>query len=91
MIKNGIVNDDRKFFEDFQINKGGISLRTMQSNNDSLGERWDNILKRNVLGEYSRDNKINKRNRKLKQMHIIDLKNRDDIFLEDEDKLKIIE
>lgn len=88
LLKNGIIDNDKQFLEDFQISKSS-TLRTLSTDNNFLRERFNNILKRNVLGEYNQINK-SKRNRKLNQIKILDLKNRDDLYLDDSDnKLKI--
>ena len=70
-IKKGIV-DDKELLEDFQVNKGPIPLRKMREEINPLSERWNNIMKRNMIGEYS--NKIRKpMNRKLKKIKFMDI------------------
>ena len=61
-IKKGII-DDKELLEDFQVNKEPVPLRKMREEINPLSERWDNIMKRNIIGEYS--NKIEFRNYKL--------------------------
>ena len=70
-IKKGII-DDKELLEDFQVNKEQIPLRKMREEINPLSERWDNIMKRNMIGEYS--NKIRKPgNRKLKKIKFMDI------------------
>ena len=70
-IKKGIIND-KELLEDFQVNKGPIPLRQMKEDINPLSERWENIMKRNMIGEYS--NKIRKTgNRKLKKVKFMDI------------------
>ena len=70
-IKKGII-DDKELLEDFQVNKEPIPLRKMREEINPLSERWENIMKRNMIGEYS--NKIRKTgNRKLKKIKFMDI------------------
>ena len=70
-IKKGII-DDKELLEDFQVNKEPVPLRKMREEINPLSERWDNIMKRNIIGEYS--NKIRKpANRKLKKVKYMDI------------------
>ena len=70
-IKKGII-DDKELLEDFQVNKEPVPLRKMREEINPLSERWDNIMKRNMIGEYS--NKIRKPgNRKLKKIKFMDI------------------
>ena len=70
-IKKGIIND-KKLLEDFQVNKEPVPLRKMREDINPLSERWENIMKRNMIGEYS--NKIRKTgNRKLKKVKFMDI------------------
>ena len=70
-IKKGIISD-KELLEDFQVNKEPIPLRKMREEINPLSERWDNIMKRNMIGEYS--NKIRKAgNRKLKKIKFMDI------------------
>ena len=75
-IKKGIF-DDKDLLENFSTKK--IPLRNLNSKINPLEERWDNILKRKIIGNYDR-NSNKKRNRKLNQKHILDLKNNNDDF-----------
>ena len=75
-IKKGIF-DDKDLLENFSTKK--IPLRNLNSKINPLEERWDNILKRKLIGNYDR-NSNKKRNRKLNQKHILDLKNNNDDF-----------
>ena len=70
-IKKGIIND-KELLEDFQVNKEPVPLRKMREDINPLSERWENIMKRNMIGEYS--NKIRKTgNRKLKKVKFMDI------------------
>ena len=70
-IKKGII-DDKELLEDFQVNKEPVPLRKMREEINPLSERWENIMKRNMIGEYS--NKIRKTgNRKLKKIKFMDI------------------
>ena len=70
-IKKGII-EDKELLEDFQVNKEQLPLRKMREEINPLSERWDNIMKRNMIGEYS--NKIRKPgNRKLKKIKFMDI------------------
>ena len=70
-IKKGIIND-KELLEDFQVNKEPIPLRQMREDINPLSERWENIMKRNMIGEYS--NKIRKTgNRKLNKIKFMDI------------------
>jgi hypothetical protein len=53
--------------KDFQIKKDPIPLRKMKPKTNVLSERFENILKRNIIGEYSLDN-TKKKNRKLNKL-----------------------
>ena len=56
---------------------------------NQLFERWNNIIKRKMLGEYS--NKVRKKvnNRKLKKMKYMDIL--DDDYLMEDKKIDIVE
>ena len=70
-IKKGIIND-KELLEDFQVNKTQVPLRKMREEINPLSERWNNIMKRNMIGEYS--TKIRKKgNRKLKKFKFLDI------------------
>ena len=70
-IKKGII-EDKELLEDFQVNKEQVPLRKMREDINPLSERWDNIMKRNMIGEYS--NKVRKpNNRKLKKVKFMDI------------------
>lgn len=79
-IKKGIIKDN-ELLEDFQVNKNQVPLRKMKEEMNPLSERWNNIIKRKMLGEYS--NKVRKKvnNRKLKKMKYMDILG-DDYFME---------
>ena len=70
-IKKGII-DDKELLEDFQVNKEQIPLRKMREEINPLSERWDNIMKRNMIGEYS-NKKRKTGNRKLKKIKFMDI------------------
>ena len=84
-IKKGIF-DDKDLLENFSTKK--IPLRNLNTKINPLEERWDNILKRKLIGDYDR-NSNKKRNRKLNQRHILDLNNNDDFGFDH--NLEIIE
>ena len=70
-IKKGIIKD-KDLLEDFQVNKEPVPLRKMREEINPLSERWENIMKRNMIGEYS--NKVRKTgNRKLKKIKYMDI------------------
>ena len=82
-IKKGIIND-KELLEDFQVNKNPIPLRKMKEEINPLSERWNNLIKRNMIGEYS--NKIRKKgNRKLKKIKFMDIDGPIDYYDEQED------
>ncbi len=56
-----------ELLKDFQIKKEPIPLRKMKPKTNVLSERFENILKRNIIGEYSLDN-TKKKNRKLNKL-----------------------
>ena len=82
-IKKGIIKD-KELLEDFQVNKNPVPLRKMKEEINPLSERWNNIMKRNMLGEQS--NKIRKKgNRKLKKIKFMDIDGPIDYYDEQED------
>ena len=87
-IRKGIIKDN-ELLEDFQVNKNQVPLRKMKEEMNPLSERWNNIIKRKMLGEYS--NKVRKKinNRKLKKMKYMDILG-DDYFMEDKE-INIVE
>ena len=70
-IKKGIIND-KELLEDFQVNKTPVPLRKMREEINPLSERWNNIMKRNMIGEYSTKTR-KKGNRKLKKFKFLDI------------------
>jgi hypothetical protein len=48
--------------EDFQVRKAPLPLRKMKATNNLLRDRFENIIKRDLVGEVS--SKVKKRNRK---------------------------
>ncbi len=88
-IKKGIIND-KELLEDFQVNKNPVPLRKMKEEINPLSERWDNIMKRNMIGEYSY--KIRRpRNRKLKKFKYLDIDGPIDDYYEEQDDFNIVE
>ena len=82
-IQKGIIND-KELLEDFQVNKNPVPLRKMKEEINPLSERWNNIMKRNMIGEYS--NKIRRKgNRKLKKFKFLDIDGPIDYYDEQED------
>ena len=88
-IKKGIVKD-KELLEDFQINQGAVSLRKIKEEINPLSERWNNILKRNIIGKYEDNNRVDKSNRKLHQFKFHD-KNSTDFGFEVSGGLNIVE
>ena len=87
-IKKGIINDS-ELLEDFQVNKNPVPLRRMREEINPLSERWSNIMKRNMIGEYS--NKIRKHgNRKLRKFKYLDIDGPLDYY-EGQDDFNIVE
>ena len=87
-IKKGIINDS-ELLEDFQVNKNPVPLRRMKEEINPLSERWNNILKRNMIGEYT--TKIRRPgNRKLRKIKYMDIDGPLD-YLEDQDNFDIVE
>ena len=82
-IKKGIIND-KELLEDFQVNKNPLPLRKMKEEINPLSERWDNIMKRNMIGEYSYKLRRPK-NRKLKKFKYLDIDGPIDYYDEQED------
>ena len=70
-IKKGIIND-KELLEDFQVNKTQVPLRKMREEINPLSERWNNIIKRNMIGEYTTKTR-KKANRKLKKFKFLDI------------------
>jgi len=67
-------------------------MRNMKTRTNIINERFENILKRNVIGEYNNDTKHGKGNSKLKRLSIAPGLHDDyGYHLEDESKLKIFE
>jgi len=50
--------------KDFQVKKDPIPLRKMKTKTNIISERFENILKRNVVGEFT--HKLNKKARNRK-------------------------
>ena len=87
-IKKGIIND-KELLEDFQVNKAPVPLRKMREEINPLSERWDNIMKRKMIGEYS--TKIRRPgNRKLKKIKFLDIDGPMD-YLDEQEELNIVE
>jgi len=94
LVKIGVV-DDAELLKDFEVNQEPLPLRKMRTANSLVSDRFTNIIKRNVIGEYSRP-KVKKRNRKLNKYNYREsggINNGDDYgyYLEDESNLKIFE
>ena len=70
-LKKGII-DDQDLLEDFKIKNSNIPLRNLQHSINPLSQRWENLLKRNVVGVYSREKR--KKNNKLNKIKYLDLK-----------------
>jgi len=70
-LKKGII-DDQDLLEDFKIKNNNIPLRNLNHSVNPLSQRWENLLKRNVVGIYSREKR--KKNSKLNKMKYLDLK-----------------
>ena len=85
-IKKGII-EDKDLLEDFNLLNTQIPLRNLTHSVNPISERWNNIIKRNVIGIYSRDQK--KKNRKLNKIKYFDKNNRVVIGLEED--LDVIE
>jgi hypothetical protein len=49
---------------DFHVKKEPIPLRKMKTRTSIISERFENILKRNVVGEYNNNNTKKRKNRK---------------------------
>ena len=82
-IKKGIIND-KELLEDFQVNKNPVPLRKIREEINPLSERWNNIMKRNMIGEYSI--KMRKpKNRKLKKFKFLDIDGPIDYYDEQQD------
>ena len=88
MLKHGII-EDKEFLEDFQVKKEQIPLRKLKPNSNFLSDRWDNIIKRNVLGIYTRS-QSKKGNRKLNKIKYYDVKG-ENIDYNSDEQLEIIE
>ena len=88
MLKHGII-EDKEFLEDFQVKKEQVPLRKLKPNSNFLSDRWDNIIKRNVLGIYTRS-QSKKANRKLKKIKYYDIKG-ENIDYNSDEQLEIIE
>jgi hypothetical protein len=58
-----IKNYSPELLRDFQVKKDPIPLRKLKTKNNVMSERFENILKRNVIGEYQNDH-AKKKNRK---------------------------
>ena len=87
-IQKGIIND-KELLEDFQVNKNPVPLRKMKEEINPLSERWNNIMKRNMIGEYS--NKIRRKgNRKLKKFKFLDIDAPMDYY-DEQDDFNIVE
>lgn len=87
-IKKGIIND-KELLEDFQVNKAPVPLRKMREEINPLSERWNNIMKREMIGEYS--TKIRRPgNRKLKKLKFLDIDGPMD-YLDEQEDLNIVE
>ena len=87
-IKKGIIND-KELLEDFQVNKAPVPLRKMKEEINPLSERWNNIIKRNMIGEYS--TKVRKKgNRKLKKIKFLDIEGPMD-YLDEQEDFDIVE
>ena len=49
---------------DFNVKKEHVPLRNMKTRNNTISERFENIIKRNVVGQFNHDNTKKKKNRK---------------------------
>ena len=75
---------------DFDTNREPVPLRKMRANNQLIADRFSNIIKRNIVGEYASRHK--KRNRKLDKIAYKDNNNNDyEIKVDDAAALKIFE
>ena len=81
-IKKGIFQD-KELLEDFQVNKEPIPLRKMREEINPLSERWDNIMKRKMIGEYSTHQR-KKGNRKLRKIKYMDIDG--PVYFDDEEE-----
>jgi len=87
--KLGLV-DDQELLNDFDTNREPVPLRKMRANNQLIADRFSNIIKRNIVGEYASRHK--KRNRKLDKIAYKDNNNNDyEIKVDDAAALKIFE
>jgi len=86
LLKMGVDFDDTDNL-DFKINKKGasVSLKNLNTERNLISDQFENIVKRNVLGEVNQLKK--KKNQKLHKMHYKD--NGDHYFDEVETGLKI--
>jgi lambda repressor-like predicted transcriptional regulator len=46
---------------DYKINKQGVSLKNLTTENSLISERFENIMKRKIVGENSVKNKRNRK------------------------------
>jgi hypothetical protein len=58
-----LISFSKELLEDFIAKKESIPLRKMKPKNNMVNERFENILKRKVIGEYT-SNYQRKRNKK---------------------------
>lgn len=87
-LRHGIV-EDNELIEDFAIRKEPLPLRKIRPSTNTLSERWENVIKRNIIGKYN-PTEGKKRNRKLNKIHYMTIDG--DHYDTNEDKpLHIIE
>ena len=66
-LRHGIV-EDTELIEDFAIRKEPLPLRKIRPSSNTLSDRWENVIKRNMIGKYN-PTEGKKRNRKLNKIH----------------------
>ena len=70
-LRHGIV-EDNELIEDFAIGKEPLPLRKIRPSTSTLSERWENVIKRNIIGKYN-PTEGKKRNRKLNKIHYMNI------------------
>lgn len=88
LIRKGII-EDKELLEDFQVKKDPVPLRKLKTSSNFLSDRWENVIKRNVLGKYTRETS-KKKNRKLNKIQYLDV-NGATLDYNPDEPLKIIE
>jgi len=92
LIKLGVV-EDADLLNDFQVNTSAVPLRKIKTSTSAIRERFDNILKRNIIGDFNPKEKLKKKNRKLNKLAFREGGINDEygFSLSDDEKLKIFE